>query len=279
MRVVHVDGGDARVSDYRNLTDVQWRTAAEPAAGMFLAEGIKVIRRAVAGGYVPRSALTADRWLPDLAQVLEPFAGDILVASAQVVESIVGFRLHRGALAAFERRPPVPAATLLATARRIVVCENFVDHTNVGLVFRSAAALGMDAVFISPSCADPYYRRSLKTSMGAVCSIPWTVLPNWPEALEQLAVSGWDVVALSPAARAEVLDGTRWSGDDRVALVLGSEGPGLTAAALARCTRLMRIPVTGRVDSLNVAAAAAIACYEVARGAQATTLPTAGEIR
>lgn len=275
MRIVRVDGSDPRVADYRNLTDVQWRSATEPAAGMFLAEGAKVIMRAVAGGFVPRSALTAERWLPALAEVLAPFDVEVLVAEPAVVESIVGFRLHRGALAAFERRPAVPPQTLLADAHRIVICENLVDHTNVGLIFRTAAALGMDAVLISPSCADPYYRRALKTSMGAVCTMPWTVLPDWPDGLRRLAASGWDVVALSPDASAQPLDRGRWSAQDRVALVLGSEGPGLTPAAMAHCTRRLRIPVTSRVDSLNVAAAAAIACYEVVASAEVTKPPVA----
>lgn len=263
MRVIEVSADDARVADYRNLTDVGWRQQMEPTEGLFLAEGEKVITRAVEAGFVPRSALMAPRWLPALAELLKPFDIEVLVADESTLKSIVGFRLHRGALAAFGRRPASPLAQVLSDARRIVVLEDLVDHTNVGLIFRTAAALGMDAVVISPACADPYYRRAVKTSMGAILHLPWTVASPWPEVLADLRTEGWQLAALTPAAGAVDLRGYRPEPEQRVALLLGTEGPGLSAPALRAANVRLRIPVTHRVDSLNVAAAAAIACYEL----------------
>jgi tRNA G18 (ribose-2'-O)-methylase SpoU len=263
MRIVEVGREDPRVADYRNLTDVGWRQQMEPEQGFFLAEGEKVVRRAVSAGYLPRSALMTRRWLPGLTEVLAPFDIDVLVADEATLREVVGFRLHRGALAAFARKPVRPSDAVLEGATRIVVLEDLVDHTNVGLIFRTAAALGMDAIVISPSCADPYYRRAVKTSMGAVLELPWTIAPAWPQTLTSLVQDGWQVAALTPAE--DAVDLRQWhpDADARIALALGSEGPGLSAAALAAVAVRLRIPVTGRVDSLNVAAAAAIACYEL----------------
>ncbi len=265
MRVVEVGLEDPRVADYRDLTDVQWRQQMEPATGLFLAEGEKVISRALAAGYTPRSALMTPRWLPGLASELDPFDIDVLVADEAVLKGIVGFRLHRGALAAFERRLLPAVADVVGAARRVVLLEDLVDHTNVGLVFRTAAALGIDAILVSPRCADPYYRRSVKTSMGAVLSLPWTVADPWLETLDSMRAAGWELAALTPAADAREIRTLAEESPGRLALLLGTEGPGLTAAAQQRATVRLRIPVTSRVDSLNVAAAAAIACYELGR--------------
>lgn len=262
-RVVHVAAEDPRVDEYRNLTDMQWRMLAEPRAGFFLAEGEKVIRRALAQSFVPRSVLLSPKWLPGM---VEAFAGvdvDLLVADEAVLRGIVGYRLHRGALAAFTRAPRGDVDAVLTGVRTVVVMEGLVDHTNVGLVFRTAAALGVDAVLVSPQCADPYYRRSVKTSMGAVLSLPWAVTGEWPQALVDLRRRGLVLAALTPDPGAEDL--TTWVRPaDPVALLLGTEGDGLSDAALACVDVSLRIPVTHRVDSLNVAAAAAIACYAVA---------------
>ncbi|MDQ1247944.1 MAG: methyltransferase [Actinomycetota bacterium] len=265
MRVIEVGPEDPRAADYRNLTDVGWRQQLEPAEGLFLAEGEKVIRRALTAGFEPRSALMTRRWLPGLTDVLESWDVDVMVADEATLKAVVGFRLHRGALAAFGRRAAAPVAQVLDGASRIVVLENLVDHTNVGLVFRTAAALGMDAIVVSPACADPYYRRAVKTSMGAVLELPWTTAEAWPSTLTGMVEDGWQVAALTPAP--EAVDIRRWRPGvgTRVALALGSEGPGLTSAALASVSVRLRIPVTARVDSLNVAAAAAIACYELGK--------------
>ncbi len=261
MRVVEVGADDARAADYRNLTDMAWRMAAEPADGLFLAEGEKVIKRAVAAGYRPRSALMTAKWLPGLTPTLDPFDIDVLVADEAVLREVVGFRLHRGALAAFDRKPDPPLAEILAAAETVVVLEDLVDHTNVGLIMRTAAALGVDAAIVSPRCADPYYRRSVKTSMGAVLSLPWTRAAPWPAALADVRAHGFEVLALTPDPSAVPIN--EWRRTGPVALLLGTEGDGLSPAAMAAATTRLRIPVSSRVDSLNVAAAAAVACFAV----------------
>lgn len=262
MQVVTVAADDPRVREYRDLTDMQWRMLHEPQEGFFLAEGEKVIRRALANGYRPRSALTTAKWLPGMADAFAQHDVEVLLADELVLRSIVGFRLHRGALAAFVRKPQTDIDGVLADTRTVVALEGLVDHTNVGLVFRTAAALNIDAVLVSPTCADPYYRRSVKTSMGAVLSMPWAITGPWPDALVELKRRGFLLAALTPAATAA--DISSWSRPDQpVALLLGTEGDGLTAGALAEVDTALRIPVTGRVDSLNVAAAAAIACYAI----------------
>lgn len=262
MHVVTVTAEDARVAEYRDLTDMQWRMLHEPQVGFFLAEGEKVILRALAHGYQPRSVLTTEKWLPGMASAFAEHDVEILVAPESVLRGIVGFRLHRGALAAFTRAPSPNIVEVLSGARTVVALEGLVDHTNVGLVFRTAAALGIDAVLVSPTCADPYYRRSVKTSMGAVLSLPWTTTTPWPDALHELQHRGFLLAALTPDPTA--VDITQWTRPAQpVALLLGTEGDGLSAGALAAVDVSLRIPVTHRVDSLNVAAAAAIACYAI----------------
>lgn len=262
------DPDDRRVDDYRNLTDVGLRRRREPEAGLFMAESHQVIGRAVAAGYPVRSVLTTPRWQPALQELFDdPAAADrlanapVFVAEPDVVAQITGYRVHRGALAAMTRQPlPAPAEVLL-DASRILVLEGIVDHTNVGAVFRSAAGLGFDAVLTDPTCADPLYRRSVRVSMGAVFSLPWTRLTPWPSSLTELIDQGWEVVALTPRPSAEPLQGVAADPPARLALLLGSEGPGLSEAALRCVTRHVQIPMAAGVDSLNVAAAVAVACY------------------
>lgn len=262
MPVVTVAGDDPRVADYRDLTDMAWRMRMEPEQGLFLAEGEKVILRALAAGYQPRSALMTAKWLPGLRDALADFDIDVMVADEAVLRGVVGYRLHRGALAAFHRKPSLALADVLANAETLVVLEDLVDHTNVGLIMRTAAAVGIDAAVVSPRCADPYYRRSVKTSMGAVLSLPWTTAPAWPDALVDITEAGFILMALTPEPSAVPLGEWRRRGR-KVALLLGTEGDGLSQVAMATATERVRIPVTSRVDSLNVAAAAAIACYAV----------------
>jgi tRNA G18 (ribose-2'-O)-methylase SpoU len=263
VKVVEVTPDDPRVDDYRRLTDMGWRLQTEASHGLFLAEGAKVIRRALAAGYRPRSALMEAKWLPGLQDALRDHDVEVLVAPESVLRDVVGFRLHRGALAAFDRRSQPSLAHVVQGARRIVVLESLVDHTNVGLIFRTAAALGFDAALVSPQCADPYYRRSVKTSMGAVLSLPWTVVQPWPEGLAELRGRGFHLAALTPGEGAIDLPSFHLEPEQRVALLVGTEGDGLTTPAMGQCDTLLRIPITSRVDSLNVAAAAAIACYAV----------------
>ena len=262
MNVIEIDDvNDPRLNPYTQLTDAQLRMTLEPAQGLFLAESEKVIARAIGAGYEPISALMEPKWLPGLEQHLEQFDVDVFVAYLPVLTAITGYRLHRGALAAFVRKPLPSFADVVGSAKRLVVLENLVDHTNVGLVFRSAAALGVDGVVISPSCADPLYRRSVKVSMGAVLTLPWTEACEWPAALRELGQIGFRRFALTPDEDATNLRNIDLGKTDRIAFLLGTEGDGLTPAAVAEVDQSVRIPMAGGVDSLNVAAAAAVAFY------------------
>ena len=254
------DPADPRLADYRDLRDVSLRKSIEAEHGLFLAEGEKVVRRAVEAGFEVRSLLVAPRWLEGLAEVLERTDAPCYVVSEAAAERLTGFHVHRGALASLRRRPLPAVAEVLAGARTVVVLEDVVDHTNVGAVLRSAAALGVDAALLSPRCADPLYRRAVKVAMGAVFSLPWTRMPTWYDGLTELSRAGFTTVALTlaedAAPLAEVVAGV-----DRLALVLGSEGPGLSPRWQSSADRRAVIEMSAGVDSLNVAAAAAVACY------------------
>jgi tRNA G18 (ribose-2'-O)-methylase SpoU len=258
------DADDPRLADYRDLRDVQLRKHLEAENGLFIAEGEKVVRRAVEGGFAVRSLLMAPRWLDGLADVLERTDAPCYVMPEALAEEVTGFHVHRGALASLERRPLPSVAEVLAEARTVVVLEDVVDHTNVGAIFRSAAALGIDAVLLSPRCADPLYRRSVKVAMGAVFSVPYARLADWYDALPAISAEGFTTVALTLADDATEIE-QAVAGLDRVALVLGSEGPGLSPRWQATADRRAVIPMQAGIDSLNVAAASAVACYVTAR--------------
>jgi tRNA G18 (ribose-2'-O)-methylase SpoU len=263
--VVHLEAtGDPRLADYTSLTDVALRRVKEPAEGLYMAESTQVVRRALAAGHRPRSLLLAPRWLTDAADVVDAVrdaGADVLVAEEPLLEAITGFHLHRGAMAAMHR-PPLPGVEeLLAGARRVAVLEDVVDHTNVGAVFRSAAGMGVDAVLVSPRCADPLYRRSVRVSMGTVLGVPWTRLAPWPDGLGLLRARGFTVAALALADDAVDLAALAADPPERLALVLGTEGDGLSRGALAAADLTATIPMRGGVDSLNVAAAAAVAFW------------------
>lgn len=261
--VAVADPADPRLVDYTSLTDVALRTAREPAEGLFMAEGEKVIRRALRAGYRMRSMLLTPRWVEQLRDVVDAAGVPAYVVSPEVAERLTGYHVHRGALAAMARRPlPDPARLLAGPApRRVVVLEDVVDHANVGAAFRSAAALGVDAVFVSPRCADPLYRRSVKVSMGAVLQVPWTRLDPWPGRLAELREAGYVTAALALTDDAVTLDDLAARGHPRLALVLGTEGAGLRRETIAAADVVVRIPMSAGVDSLNVAAACAVACY------------------
>jgi tRNA G18 (ribose-2'-O)-methylase SpoU len=269
VRVVPVeDPGDPRLGDFRDLTDVAARSAREPAEGLFIAEGATVIERALAAGYVPRSVLTEPRWLPRLEVLLAGHDVEVRTADAALLRGVTGYRVHRGALASMGRRPLPDPAALLAGARLVLVLVDLVDHANVGAAFRNAAALGVDAVLVTPRCADPLYRRSVKVSMGAVLSQPWTRSSD--DVPGDLA--GLTTIALTPGAGARALDEVGLGlGARPRALLLGTEGDGLPEPLLARCDVRARIPMAGGVDSLNVAAASAIALYALRPGATPPT--------
>ena len=258
------DPEDPRLADYRDLRDVELRKHLEAEHGLFLAEGEKVVRRAVEAGFAPRSFLMAPRWLDGLADALDRCEAPCYVVSEALAEEVTGFHVHRGALASLERRPLPPMDEVLAGARSVLVLEDIVDHTNVGAIFRSGAALGFDAVLLAPRCADPLYRRSIKVAMGAVFTLPWTRLPDWYDALPSLSEAGFTTIALTLAEDAVPIE-EAVAGLDRVALVLGSEGHGLSSRWETSADRRAVIPMREGIDSLNVAAATAVACWVTAR--------------
>ncbi|MEV4514377.1 RNA methyltransferase [Dactylosporangium sp. NPDC049525] len=259
------DPEDERIGDYRALTDVELRTRWEPPNGLFIAEGELVIRRALRAGYRLRSVLVDGKRVGQLADL--PLAGAPVYAADQVVlEAITGFHVHRGVLASFHRVPERTAGDVLASANRIAILEDINNHTNVGALFRSAAALGMDAVLLSPSCADPLYRRSVRVSMGEVFAIPYARLEPWPDGLTQVQEAGFTVLALTPAPDAVPIQRLTPAQRARPALLLGAEGAGLTVKALEAADARVVIPMHRGVDSLNVANAAAIAFWELTRG-------------
>jgi tRNA G18 (ribose-2'-O)-methylase SpoU len=263
------DPADPRLADYRDLRDVELRKSLEAERGLFLAEGAKVVRRAADAGHRARSFLMAPRWLDGLSDVLAASDAPCYVVSEALAEQVTGFHVHRGALASLERRPLPSVESVLAGARSVLVLEDIVDHTNVGAIFRCAAGLGFDAVLLAPRCADPLYRRSIKVAMGTVFAVPWTRLPDWYDALPMLGRTGFTTVALTLAEDAVEIE-EAVAGVDKVALVLGSEGHGLSAHWQLAAARRAIIPMHAGVDSLNVAAATAVACYVTARRAPAT---------
>ncbi|WP_435829147.1 TrmH family RNA methyltransferase [Actinocatenispora sera] len=259
------DAADARLDDYRELTDVALRTRYEPPHGLFIAEGELVLRRALRAGYRPRSILVDTKRYGQVADLAATLDVPVYTAGQDVLEAVTGFHVHRGVLASFHRRPLPPAEQVLAGARRVLILEDVNNHTNVGAVFRGAAGLGLDAVLLSPSCADPLYRRSVRVSMGEVFAVPYARLTPWPTGLAAVRAAGFTVLALTPAPDAVRLQDLTEGQRRRPALLFGAEGPGLSGAALSASDVRVRIPMRGGVDSLNVAASAAVACWELCR--------------
>jgi len=263
------DPADERLADYTSLTDVALRRKLEPERGLYMAESTNVITRAVAAGHRPRSFLMAERWLEGITPVIVQAcgAGDggpdvpVFVAEEPVLREITGFHLHRGALAAMHR-PPLPSvAEVVAGARRVAVFDGMVDHTNLGAAFRSAAALGVDAVLVTPTSADPLYRRSVRVSMGTVFQVPWTRLDSWPGAIDEARRLGYVIAALALSDDSITLEEYVAEGHERSAFVFGPEGHGLSPRVVAAADRVVRIPMAAGVDSLNVAASAAVVFY------------------
>jgi tRNA G18 (ribose-2'-O)-methylase SpoU len=262
MRIEHITTIDTDVlADYARLTDVALRRVTEPEGGLYIAESITVIGRALRAGHRPRSVLTSARWLPDLEPMLVAHDITVHVGEAELLEQLTGYHLHRGALAAMHR-PELPSVTdVLRDARRVVIVEDVMDHTNVGAIFRSVAGLGADAVLVTPRCADPLYRRSVRVSMGTVLQVPWTRLPEWNEAVPVLHAAGFTIAALALADEAVGLRDFATNAPERVAIVVGAEGDGLSRTALEAADVVVTIPMAHGVDSLNVAAASAVALY------------------
>jgi tRNA G18 (ribose-2'-O)-methylase SpoU len=289
------DDGDPRLADYVRLTDVELRKSLEAEHGLFMAEGEKVIRRAAAAGYAVRSLLATQRKaaaLADLADLAAAYGAPAYVVPEPVAERLTGYHVHRGALAAMTRRPLPAVAGVLGRAgapaladlaghanvggavrhtgpaSRILVLEDIIDHGNVGGIFRCAAALGVDAVILSPRCADPLYRRAIKVSMGAVFAIPYARMTDWYGGLAELRAAEFRLIALTPDQSAARLDKVPLG--ERVGLMLGTEGDGLSSRWLHEADAPVCIPMhpgalAAGVDSLNVVAAAAIACHSLMR--------------
>lgn len=264
--VVHIASlQDQRLRDYVGLTDVELRKVQEPAEGLYLAESLKIIRRALAAGHVPRSVLTSDVWLADVMDALNGQSSTtVFVGTESELEELTGFHLHRGAIASMLRPEPRSLTEVLRTARVIVVLEGVADHTNVGAVFRSVAALGADAVVVMNSCADPLYRRAVRVSMGAVLQVPWVRSGDWNEVSQ--ALREYDIPLLGFALQPDAIPlehafESRLMHAGRVALLFGSEGSGLSRRALHACDAAVTIPMHHGVDSLNVATAAGIALW------------------
>ena len=250
------------LADYSRLTDVALRRVSEPAGGLYIAESTKVITRALAAGHRPRSVLLQEKWLPDVLPLLANWPEvPVYVGEPRLLEQLTGYNLHRGALAAMHRPALAPLAEVIRDARRIVILEDIVDHTNVGAIFRSVAGLGADAVLITPRCADPLYRRSVRVSMGTVLQVSWTRLPEWNEAAPLLHAAGFHLAALALADEAVTLERFAAHPPERLALILGAEGDGLSRQALSAADTVVTIPMLHGVDSLNVASASAVALY------------------
>jgi tRNA G18 (ribose-2'-O)-methylase SpoU len=264
--VVEIDDpDDPRLADYRALTDVALRTSFEPPHGLFIAEGALVIERALAAGYSLRSALMSPTWLDRTAPSLVGTGAPVYVADDALLRRLTGFHVHRGALASVHRRPLPTVVDLLGTSRLLAVVEDMVNHTNLGAIFRTVAALGADGVVVSPQAADPLYRRSVRVSMGAVFTVPYARAETWPGVLDDLRAAGFTVLTLTPAGGAVPLDGLRLEPLARVALVVGTEGAGLSDAVIGRADLAVQIPMAAGIDSLNVATATGIALWELTR--------------
>lgn len=253
MHVIEIsDPGDPRLDDFRDLSDADVRPDRR---GVVIAEGANVVARLIGSPYRLRAVIGVAARIEALAPVLADADAPAYVVDKWTLSAVVGFRVTRGVLASAERPAPVDIETLLAAADRVAVLESLNDFENLGALFRNAAAFGVDAVLLDPQCADPLYRRSVRVSMGHVLNVPFAVLPGlWPDSLEHL--EGFSLLALTPGGEvrlAEVSPPARW------AVLLGAEGPGLSAGALTRADARVRIPMAAGVDSLNVATAAAVA--------------------
>lgn len=257
---------------YARLTQNQLRNRLEPEKGIFIAESPKVIDRALDAGYKPVSLLMERKQITGPAAGILSRCGDapVYTADREMLAELTGFELTRGVLCAFHRPAPRPVEELCKNARRVAVLEGIVDSTNVGAIFRSAAALNMDAVLINPSCCDPLCRRAVRVSMGTVFQVPWGQLgetpADWPEkGMDILHSLGFKTAAMALGDRSVSIDDERLAKEPKLAIVLGTEGDGLAAGTIASCDYTVKIPMSHGVDSLNVAAASAVAFWQLGK--------------
>ena len=255
---------------FARLTEAQLRNKLEPEKGIFIAESPKVIQRALKAGYEPVSLLTERKHLGGQAKDLVAMLGDVPVYTADddLLEGLTGYALTRGVLCAMRRRVMPTVEELCKDARRVAVLESIVDATNVGAIFRSAAALGIDAVLVTPTCCDPLYRRAARVSMGTVFQVPWTRIgetaADWPErGMERLKALGFQTAAMALSDDSVSVEDPALRDVEKLAIILGTEGDGLSANTIADCDHVVRIPMREGVDSLNVAAASAVAFWEL----------------
>ena len=257
---------------YARLTQNQLRNRLEPEKGIFIAESPKVIDRALDAGYEPVSLLMERRQITGPAAGILSRCGDapVYTADRELLAALTGFELTRGVLCAFRRPAPRPVEELCRDARRVAVLEGIVDSTHVGAIFRSAAALNMDAVLINPSCCDPLCRRAVRVSMGTVFQVPWGQLgdspADWPEkGMDVLHALGFKTAAMALSDRSVSIDDEQLAREPKLAIVLGTEGDGLAASTIASCDYTVKIPMSHGVDSLNVAAASAVAFWQLGK--------------
>jgi len=268
------DPSDPRLDGFRGLRDPDLRRSLETAHGLFVAEGVAVVGRLVRSPYPPAAVAVTPEREGDVCAELAGVAGlgevPLLVVPRPVLDVVAGFPVHRGVLALGERHPLLSIADLGPESRTVVVLEECNDHENMGAIARTARALGADAMVLSPRCADPLYRRSVRVSMGEILRLPLVAADWWPDALEELRAAGFRVLALTPAGSVDLADVVIGL-DDRVAVLLGAEGPGLSPAALAAADERVRIDIRDGVDSLNVGHAAAVALHHVATARRGTS--------
>jgi tRNA G18 (ribose-2'-O)-methylase SpoU len=261
MPVIDIrDLTDPRLADYSHLTDVALKKARGTEHGLYLAESGLVLERALGAGHVPRSVLALGGTVHEAVALV----GDevpVFSGPGELLAELTGYILHRGLIASMNRPALPDPDDLLENARRIVILENVADPTNVGAIFRSAGAIGADAILVTPRCSDPFYRRAIRVSMGTVLQVPWTRVGDWPATRELLTRHRFHVAALALTTDAVSLRDFDGTSHERLALVLGAEGPGLTDAALAAADTVVQIPMQHGIDSLNVAAASAVAMW------------------
>jgi len=249
------DLSDPRLADFSHQTDVALKKSG---GGIYIAESALVLERALRAGHTPRAVLALGNTVDEAVALVGP---DVPVFSGppELLEQLTGYLLHRGLIAAMDR-PPLPSPeSLLEGARRVIILENVADPTNVGAIFRSVGAIGADAVLVTPRCSDPFYRRAIRVSMGTVLQVPWTRLGGWTSTRELLTASGFHVAALALTPDAVSL--RDFVAPEKLALVLGAEGDGLTDEAIAAADTVLQIPMAHGIDSLNVGAAAAVAMW------------------
>ena len=260
------DPEDPRLDDFRDLNSVDRRPDLPTGKGLVIAEGVLVVQRMLASRFAPHALLGTDRRLAELKHDLVRARAPFYRASAEVMARVVGFHLNRGVLAAARRVPEPGVTEVVQRARTVAVLEGVNDHENLGSIFRNAAGLGVDAVVFGSGCADPLYRRAVRVSMGHALLVPYARATSWPADLEVLRENGFRLLAMTPSSAASRLaEAMAAARDERVAVMVGAEGPGLTASALRLSDARVCIPMSRGTDSLNVATAAALAFYERAR--------------